>query len=313
MKNFSNIQGILAAQRQFGETLGQFDKDDEQKLELTKTLLLSLHNEVSQLTNSINFRHHVNDRFLNRNKMLFESVDVIRYVTAILNTWDFNAEDLEFAMALRDSHLAIRDRIQRKKWNGEPVAIVDMDDVIADFRSDFYDWLETKGVKTDITGKEYYNTQALLDAGLDPSHAFDDFINEGGMARLRPISWFVDELRRLASQGYWIQILTARPQDNPMVECSTFSWLQDNGVPFDAVAFSPEKYRWLYGQEFYKKGKVVFAVDDSPKHALEYASHGVTVLSPKVPYNEQLLNESNISMYGNANEFRAIINSLEVK
>lgn len=313
MKEFSTLQGILSAQRQFGETLDQFGKDNEQKLELTKTLLLSLHNEVGQLTNSINFRHHVDDRFTNRNKMLFESVDVIRYVAAILNTWDFKAEDLEFAMSLRDSHLSIRNRLQRRKWNGEPVVIVDMDDVIADFRTDFYSWLEGRGVKTDLEGKEYYNTQALIDAGLDPSHAFEDFINEGGMARLEPVSWFVDELRRLSSQGVWIQILTARPQENPMVECSTYSWLDSNGVPFDAIAFNAEKYRWLYGQEFYKRGKVLFAIDDSPKHALEYASHGVMTLSPRVPYNEQLHGVKNISMYGNVQEFRMAINNLEVK
>jgi hypothetical protein len=313
MKNFNTVKGIFDSQRLFGETVGQFGKDDEGRLELTKTLLLSLHNEVGQLTNSINFRHHIDDRFLNRNKMLFESVDVIRYVAAILNTWDFTHEDLEFAMELRDSHLNIRQRLLTKKWSGEPVVIVDMDDVIADFRTDFYDWLGKRGVKTNLSGKEYYNTQALLDAGLEPSRAFDEFINEGGMARLRPIDWLVNELRALSSRGVWVQILTARPQENPMVECSTFSWLQENGVPFDGVAFSPEKYRWLYGQDFYAKGHVLFAIDDSPKHALEYASHGVMTLSPRVPYNEQLEGVRNISMYGNSSEFRLIINSLEVK
>jgi hypothetical protein len=313
MKEFNSLRGILSAQREFGEKLSQFDKDDEGRLELTKTLLLSLHNEVGQLTNSINFRHHTDDRFVNRNKMLFESVDVIRYVAAILNTWDFTSQELEAAMFLRDSQLNIRQNLQSRKWNGEPVVIVDMDDLVADFRTKFYEWLESLGVKTNLRGKEYYNTDAILQAGIDPTNVFEDFISQGGMMQLEPVEWLKEELHALRQNGCWIQILTARPQENPMCECATYAWLEKHGFEVDAIGFSPEKYRWLTQQEYFLKGKVLFAMDDSPKHALEYASHGVRVLAPSKTYNEQLVGVKNIDMYDNRNEFLKAISNLEVK
>jgi len=313
MKEFKTLQGILSAQRSFGELLDQFGRDDEKKLELTKTLLLSLHNEVGQLTNSINFRHHTEDRFINRNKMLFESVDVVRYITAVLNTWDFSSEDLEAAMQLRDSQLNIRHRLLSRKWSGEPVIIVDVDDVVADFRTKFYEWLESKGVKTNLHGKEYYNTDAILQAGIDPTNVFEDFISAGGMMELEPLVWLRDELNAMRKRGFWIQILTARPQENPMCECATYAWLERHGFEVDGIGFSPEKYRWLTQQDYFLKGKVVFAMDDSPKHALEYASHGIRVLSPQKTYNEQLVNVKNIDIYDTHQDFLNSVNNLEVK
>lgn len=313
MSRFNDIKSILETQRQFGEKLGQFDRDDDGKLELTKTLLLSLHNEVGQLASSINYRHHVNDRYLNRNKMLFESVDVIRYVAAVLNTWDFTHGELATAMDLKDQHLSLRHELSKKKWMGQPVIIFDMDDVIADFRSSFYEWLESHGVKCDLSGKEYYNTGAILQAGIDPSQIFEDFITSGGMLRLEPVIWLRDEMQRLSDLGYWIQILTARPQENPMCECSTYAWLAQNGVKFDGLAFCPEKYRWLTTQEFFTKGKLAFTIDDSPKHVLEYASHGIRVLSPSKTYNQQLLGENNVSIYDGQAEFQNLILQMEAK
>jgi len=313
MKEFKTLQGILSAQRSFGELLDQFGRDDERKLELTKTLLLSLHNEVGQLTNSINFRHHTEDRFINRNKMLFESVDVVRYITAVLNTWDFSSEDFEAAMQLRDSQLNIRHRLLSRKWSGEPVVIVDVDDVVADFRTKFYEWLESKGVKTNLHGKEYYNTDAILQAGIDPTNVFEDFISAGGMMELEPLVWLRDELNAMRKRGFWIQILTARPQENPMCECATYAWLERHGFEVDGIGFSPEKYRWLTQQDYFLKGKVVFAMDDSPKHALEYASHGIRVLSPQKTYNEQLVNVKNIDIYDTHQDFLNAVNNLEVK
>lgn len=310
---FNDLECLFSAQRSFGEKLQQFGKSPDERLELTKTLLLSLHNEVGQLTNSINFRHHVEDRFMNRDKMLFESVDIIRYVAAILNTWDFNHSDLAGAMELRDLQLNLRHDLHKRKWNGEPVIIVDVDDVIADFRVAFYSWLEGLGVAVDLKGKEYYNTSCIVDAGLDPNTVFQDFISAGGMMNLEPVTWLMEEIAALRRSGHWIQILTARPQENPMCECSTYAWLARHGLEVDGVAFSPEKYRWLTTQDFYLRGAVRFAIDDSPKHALEYASHGVHLLAPSKTYNEQLIGVKNIDVYDNREDFCNAIKNLEVK
>ena len=98
----------------------------------------------------------------------------------------------------------------------------------------------------------------------------------------------VQAMRILRDKGYWIQILTARPAENLDSFYDTFAWIKKNDVPCDAVDFSPEKYRWLSEQKYYMAGKVVCAIDDSPKHAAEFAAHGVRTIMPLMEYNSHI-------------------------
>lgn len=100
-------------------------------------------------------------------------------------------------------------------------------------------------------------------------------------------------LARLKAAGFWIQILTARPDKNVVCFYDTYSWLARHNIPADGVAFSPEKFVWLSNQDFYKEASVI-AVDDSAKHAAEYVKHGVPVVVPKKPYNSEVSNLKNV-------------------
>ena len=182
-----NVEQLFKAQRDFGELLNQFSGDEKKKLELTKALLLSLHNEVGQLSNSINFRHHYGEPHLDKTKMVFESVDVIRYILSILNTWDIDVERFVNAFELRDNHLRLRQKLDQNRWHGQQVVIVDVDDVIAEFRSGFYSWLNDLGIKSDVNSPEYYNANDILRSGKNPSQLFDQFISEGKLLDLSPI------------------------------------------------------------------------------------------------------------------------------
>ena len=44
--------------------------------------------------------------------------------------------------------------------------------------------------------------------------------------------------------------------------------------------------------EYYDSGAIQFAIDDSPKHALEYANHGISVKVPKKSYNKTIRNDN---------------------
>lgn len=308
-----NVEQLFKAQKDFGELLNQFSGDEKKKTELTKALLLSLHNEVGQLSNSINFRHHYGEPHLDKTKMVFESVDVIRYILSILNTWDIGVESFINAFELRDNHLKLRQKLDQNRWHGQHVVIVDVDDVIAEFRSGFYSWLNELGIKSDVNSPEYYNANDILRSGKNPSQLFDQFISEGKLLNLSPIQEMIDAISELHDKGYWVQLLTARPNENLMCLYTTFTWLEKSGLRFDAIGFSPEKYRWVTEQEFFRHGKVLFAIDDSYKHASEYAHHGILVLSPKKSYNRLLSNEDNVKMYDSPTEFISIVKTLEVK
>ncbi len=73
-----------------------FDSEEltqQEKEEITKSFVLALHSEASDLISAVNFKDHRKVKNpVNRNQILYESVDIVRYVLAILNLWDFNAE-----------------------------------------------------------------------------------------------------------------------------------------------------------------------------------------------------------------------------
>ena len=87
--------------------------------------------------------------------------------------------------------------------------------------------------------------------------------------------------------------MTARPETDLTAFYDTYSWLARHGIDPDGVAFTPEKFVWLTDQPYFAKGKY-FAVDDSAKHAAEYAKHGVVTVVPEKSYNTEVRNMSNI-------------------
>ena len=52
------------------------------------------------------------------------------------------------------------------------------------------------------------------------------------------------------------------------------------------------------------------AVDDSAKHASEYAKHGIKVFLPKTHYNEEVHNMKNVSVFADPDDIYKKVKSL---
>jgi hypothetical protein len=267
----------------------------------TQQLALCAHAELSALVNATNFKkHHGNLEKVDRDNILFESIDVLRYIQAIQNLWDITPEEVESAFIAKDAYLNARKRIQDNPWKGQPVIIVDMDDVIVDFRTGFADWLnKTYGIYVDVESKEYYFITALEKSDVNPEEVFSRFVSEGGFAKLNPNVGAVSFMKKLKEMGYWIQILTARPEEDLRCMYDTYQWLDKHNVPYDDAGFSTEKFRWCAKSKYYNKKAIAFAIDDSPKHAEEYAKHGIRVKVPVKSYNKHINQE--VDYYKNFN------------
>jgi hypothetical protein len=151
------------------------------------------------------------------------------------------------------------------------------------------------GIKADINDKQYYSAAEMQAQGIDSDTAFNAFISSGGFRTLPTNRAALDAMWMCRRAGFWIQILTARPSTNLKCFYDTHRWLSECGIPCDSVAFSPEKYLWLTGQDFYAKKQLVCVIDDSPKHALEFAKHGVPVIVPAKSYNSDIEGTPGIS------------------
>lgn len=302
----STIDDLFSRQRVFNDLFYSSDKlSEKQKEEITKSFSLALHAEVSSLVSGLNYKDHTSEIVpVNKTKILYESVDVFRYILAILNLWDISSD--QFVSAFHDKDLFLHTRYQSSKsqWEGQEVVILDLDDVIIEFRSGFIEWLEKNhNLKIDRNSSEYYTTSEVKAAGLNPEKVFFDFIRERELRNLAPNKKMISAINQIKDAGYWVHILTARPNENLLCCYDTFHWINESGLQYDRISFSSEKYRWLTQSDYFDSGKVVCAIDDSAKHAAEYAKHGIHVYSPRTSYNTELEGRENISMYDDSKDF----------
>jgi len=306
------MKKLIEMQRQYNNKVyGEKRKTHDELERHTQELALCAHAELSSLVAATSYRkHHKADsrNEIDKTTLLYESVDVIRYVMAIMNLWNIKADDFETAFHEKDIYLNTRRRIDKHGWQGQPVAIVDMDDVITDFRCGFAEWLsENHGIEADVESPEYYFIDALKNSGYNPEKIFEEFVAKRGFRHLKPVERARDFLNKLHEYGYWVHILTARPDDNLACLYDTYAWLDENDIRFDDISFATEKFRWCAQSKYYDSGAIRFAIDDSPKHATEYATHGIKCWVPSKSYNNNLHHED-VEFY---DSFKDFLSSLE--
>ena len=300
---------MLSQQKKYNKKVLKDISSDEQRDQITQNLALCTHAELSSLVNAVNYKHHHGDLGkINKSTILYESVDVVRYMLAILNVWDVDSKEFKNAFHKKDIYLHARKRIDDNPWQGQPVVIVDIDDVLAEFRNCFAKWLvEKKNIHPNIESNEYYFINALKKSNENPEQIFFDFMDDDGFLLLDRVQGSVDFLNHLKSLGYWLHMLTARPETNLMCFYSTYQWLTINKMPFDDLSFSNEKFRWCAQSKYYDSGAIQFAIDDSPKHAMEYARHGIRVKVPAKSYNIHIEHD-NVQFY---EDFNDLINKIK--
>ena len=302
-----SLDKLFEIQKQFSELFRPKEELSVQERErLTQEFALALHSEVSAIIREINFKSHEQKRKqIVENSILFEAVDVFRYLLAILNLWGFSAEDFSQAFDDKENYLQIKYVKNAQKWEGQPVILVDADDVIVEFRKGYSEYLNAmEGIDVDVNSKEYYFTNGIPKDLYNPEQLFQDFIDQRRLRDLESITPTIQAINDLYDQGYWIQILTARPDWNKTCQYDTYTWLENSGLKFHKIDFSPEKMIWAANSEYYDQGSIVCAIDDSAKHAMEYAKHGIKVAAPIQPYNGELSGVDNVVMYQNGEELR---------
>ena len=302
-----SLDKLFEIQKQFSELFRPKEELSVQERErLTQEFALALHSEVSAIVREINFKSHEQKRKqIVENSILFEAVDVFRYLLAILNLWGFSAEDFAQAFDDKENYLQVKYVKNAQKWQGQPVILVDADDVIVEFRKGYSEYLNAmEGIDVDVNSKEYYFTNGIPKDLYNPEQLFQDFIDQRRLRDLESITPTIQAINDLYDQGYWIQILTARPDWNKTCQYDTYTWLENSGLKFHKIDFSPEKMIWAANSEYYDQGSIVCAIDDSAKHAMEYAKHGIKVAAPIQPYNGELSGVDNVVMYQNGEELR---------
>ena len=310
------IKDLFELQKRFNDIFYNMnDLKSGEREEITKSLTLALHTEVSSLISAINFKDHRQSRKdVDESKILFESVDIFRYLISILNIWDITPDQFTAAFLDKDLFLHTRYRLNSTQWSGQDVIIVDLDDILIEFRNGFLRWLrDTHEIFVNTDSKEYYTTTEVKNAGLNPEKVFSDFINGGGLRSLERDQDMINVINDLHSDGYWIHLLTARPRHNLVCYYDTFRWIENSNLSYDRLDFSSEKYRWCTQSEYFDSNSIVCAIDDSAKHAAEYAKHGISVFLPAKSYNTEVHDSDNIIVFTDPRDICRKVKSLKHK
>lgn len=295
--DWNDLASALSEQRLFSAKV--FDSDAltlQQRQEMLKTFVLSLHTEATGIVEAVNYKdHHPRQHPVDIQKILYKSVDAYRYILAILNLWNIDANTFTATLEQKDDYLHFRHRLLMKQMLPEQkVVLFDLDDVIAEFRTAFCDFATRQiGTFVDPNSDEYYNLRTFKQQGADAEKVFKSFIDSHGFLGLGVNKTYSRLLEELRNEGRWIQVVTARPSDNLTCFYDTYSWLSRLGIEVDGVTFTPEKFRWVSEQPFYDKHEII-AVDDSAKHAAEYAKHGIRVVVPQQSYNSEVIGLDNV-------------------
>lgn len=286
------IEQLFEMQRDFGENFYDINTlTDTQRHDLSVKLTSALHAEVSSITSQIDFRtHRVLEEKIKIGNILHESVDVIRYTIALLNLWGLSSSDFDKAYQARDSYLTMMQAFNRKAWDGvTPVVIVDLDDVLTQFKPSFNKWLRDEYNITPPT-TTYYSDSEIKFTGKSGTELLEEFVAAGNLDKLDAYRDVRDVLYKFHSAGdIWIHILTARDDKNLVKKYATLDWIKRHNIPCDRVDFASEKYLWLTRTEYFKKNKVIAVIDDSPKNIREFNDHGLTCIVPTRSYNVKQL------------------------
>ena len=289
MTDWSNLKDAMKRQQDFSELFFKNENlTERQKEEQLKTFALALHAEVTGICEGINFKDLKKTIPVNVPRILYKSADAYRYILAILNLWDIDENTFTDALAQKDDFLHYRNMLNQKVWNGEPVALFDMDDVLAEFRAGFCGFVTREtGHFIDPFSEEYYNASAFKQHGIGNEEYLRKFTNSHGFLHMDLNQKYFNLLKQLKEKGFWIQIVTARASKDETCFYDTYSWLNRHNIPADSVAFATEKFIWCADQPFYGKSPII-AIDDAPKHAAEYTKHGIPVIVPQKTYNTEV-------------------------
>lgn len=248
-----------------------------ERRDFTRDIALALHAEVSELLEEMpGWRmHRESSRDALRANVLFECVDVWKYLLNVLLAWGVSPEEFLAAFEAKSGVVEARWEQERALLRiaaeGRPVAAFDLDGVLAEYPGPWLRFLEVQ------LGNRYASVDDAKD--LLPPDEYEDLktsYRASGLKRTAPGpalgSTAVPGAFRDA--GWGVVILSARPAWKVgRVHSDTLGWLEDHGVPYDALLFDEDK-----GVKAARSiPNLRFMAEDDPGHAREVARLGVKV------------------------------------
>jgi hypothetical protein len=248
---------------------------DDDRVQETKDYVEYMHAELVEILNNVPWKKHRYLGAAKRDDLLEEMIDTQKFLWGLMMVW--GVTPLEFLRAFERKSDVVDQRFRQehllpRQVLSDKVAIVDIDDVVADWEHGFEKWV--KAEEPELKPEDYAKH---TDPGLRQSLK-DRIHSSGGMLKLPPLKHSHVALNTLVQAGYTVVWLTARPvSKHPRLMGDTVQWLQDYDFPTDYIYYSDLNKHLFIGQKF-PMAAVLF--DDKPttiQHAKEFGLQAYTV------------------------------------
>ena len=241
---------------------------EDERAELTKELLLGLHEEVGELARRVDqSRYHIlrHSEKQDPGAIAYDGVDVFKYLVSILSLHGVTPEQFASEFFRKTDVVDDRWRGENLALENEQVLLCDLDGCVADWVDAFKTFALARGVEIPPNG--YNNPE------LEPLK--DEFDRSGGYLDIKPIEGAVEALNELRKRMK-IVVVTARPHQRfRRVHADTLSWCNKVGIKYDHILFLRDKAEAV---RRVAPAKIVAMIEDRAKHAIEVALTGVKVL-----------------------------------
>jgi hypothetical protein len=248
-----------------GRLIGHFPLNHSEKIQWTKEYLLCLIKECTEVLDVLDWKHHYHDgRELNLSNLGIECIDIQKYLWGLMTIWGFDYEQFETMYEIKSLEVEqkfFQNNILPKISEISKVCVIDIDGVLCEYPSCFYDWViqnysidVLKHTRNPIEWEKYKNLYREM----------------GGKRNIKPNLVAVDRLQEIKDSGYTIVLLTNRPVHKyKRIYSDTIYWLDKNKIPYDYILWAEDK---KISTIFKGNIKVEFAVDDCQSILDEYNS-----------------------------------------
>lgn len=257
-----DIQEVFT--RKFWKTKGGMP-DKGNLVAVTKDYALHLITEVTEVIGELSWKmHRVDSRKLDRDNLLEEMIDCLKFTYGMMQVNGFTWKEVEDEFKRKSA--VVDQRFDQEQsfpdlmhW---PVAIIDIDGVLADYPNCFYEFLATTyfvgpgNERLSLSGaKEKYSKMKLEDREW-AKVAY----RQSGVKRALPVLPGARELLDLLrASGLKIVLLTNRPYSKYYrIYPDTLEWLKANELVYDAILWTHDK--GLEATKYFSN--IRFAVDD---------------------------------------------------
>lgn len=226
---------------------------DEEKDAYLRDLALFMMDEIIEYQRSRGYkRHKIWEEPYPRSARIMELIDVQKYLYTAALVEGVTPDEWYETFIQKTQIVDERWRQDQASWDDSNTKIVccDIDGVLADYKSAINQHIN------DLGGTEDEAKMWIEECGI--------------LQSLDPIEKNIEVIKKLASCGYKIILVTSRRSWRvSSIQTNTTNWLKRYGVPYDGIVYGFDKAEAITKR--LRNIKPIFAIDDSPKHAVDLA------------------------------------------